>query len=194
MPALRRMIEGIEVLHCSGDLDIDISGVQYDSRQVRPGDLFICIPGFTTDGHRFAPAAAAAGARAFLVQEAVDVAPELTVVTVADTRRALPRVASAFFSAPSRQLTVIGVTGTNGKTTTTHLIAAVLEAAGKQVGLMGTLYARWRGVEQGMAHTTPESLDIQRFMRQVLDDGGSHVVMEVSSHALDLGRVDCIDF
>ncbi|ADI01570.1 UDP-N-acetylmuramoyl-L-alanyl-D-glutamate--2,6-diaminopimelate ligase [Syntrophothermus lipocalidus] len=194
MARLENLISGLEVIETSGDLDKEIKGVQYDSRKIEPGYLFVCIPGFKVDGHDYVLPAVGAGAIALLVEKPVAGTQGVTVVRVKDTRKALPIVASNFYGAPSRQLRLIGVTGTNGKTTTTHLITSVLEEAGYQVGILGTLYARWRGKQESMAHTTPESVDLERFIRRVVDEGGDYTVMEVSSHALDLGRVDCLDF
>lgn len=194
MPSLQEVLRGLQPFETRGDVLREITGIQYDSRQVAPGNLFVCIPGLKTDGHNFVPQAVAAGAVALLVERDVATDQGVAVVKVADTRKALPVVASNFYGAPSRDLRVIGVTGTNGKTTTTHLVAAILEEAGFPVGLIGTLYARWGGVQEAIANTTPESVDLERFFHKVRREGGKYVVMEVSSHALDLGRVDQIDF
>ncbi len=194
MAILESLLNGLEVTEVSGDLGKEIRGVQYDSRQVEPGHLFVCIPGAKADGHDFIPQALTAGAVALVVEKPVEAPQGVSTVKVRDARKALPVIASNFYGAPSKRLRVIGVTGTNGKTTTTHLIASVLEEAGNQVGLLGTLYARWKGRQEIMAHTTPESVDIERFLSKVVNEGGEYVVMEVSSHALDLGRVDCLDF
>ena len=128
-----------------------------------------------------------------LVEREVEGCAGCTIVQVKDTRWILPLLASRFYGRPSQNLRVVGVTGTNGKTTTTHLIAAILQEAGYAVGLVGTLNASFRGYQEKLANTTPESLDLERFMRRVSDEGGRYVVMEVSSHALDLGRVSEID-
>ena len=162
--------------------DVEVTGIELDSREARPGDLFCCVRGEHVDGHQFAATAVARGAAALLVDRrldttAVGVVPQ---VVVADTRRAMGLLAAAYHDHPSRRLTLVGVTGTNGKTTTTALIAAVLEHAGLPTGTIGTLSG---------AHTTPESPELQRRLAGHLADGRQAVVMEVSSHALALGRV-----
>lgn len=177
-----------------GDTDIEVTSIEYDSRRVIPGSLFVCIPGFKTDGHLYLNHARQKGAVAFVVEREVDVEGEMTLVKVKDARWALPLLASNFYGQPSHYLKVIGVTGTNGKTTTTHLIKAILEEAGYKVGLLGTLYADWQGKREKITNTTPESVELEKFIRKVKDEGGDYVVMEVSSHALDLGRVSRIDF
>lgn len=192
-----RLVDLMEGLTCKviqGDVNIEIAGIEYDSRRIEPGCLFVCMPGSKTDGHLYVNSAAERGAVAYLVEKPVEVPDNQTVIEVENTRAILPELAARFYGRPSRQLRVIGVTGTNGKTTTTHLIKAILEEAGHRVGLIGTLYASWNGRQETIANTTPESLDIERFMRRVVDEGGDYVVMEVSSHALDIGRVREIDF
>ncbi|MGD9754687.1 MAG: UDP-N-acetylmuramoyl-L-alanyl-D-glutamate--2,6-diaminopimelate ligase [Acidimicrobiia bacterium] len=160
-----------------------IRGITYDSRQVRPGWLFCCVPGAQADGHRFAAEAAERGAVALLVEHRLGVA--LPQVEVADSRRAMATVAAAFWGHPSRRLDLIGVTGTNGKTTVTHLLDAVLRAAGRRSEVIGTLSA---------ARTTPEAADLQARLAGFVADGVDSVAMEVSSHALELHRVDDVHF
>lgn len=185
---------GIDYEPVRGSVAVDVSGISYDSRQTKPGDLFICIPGFKTDGHRFADQAIENGALVVVAEKKLDVPEGVTLLLTSDTRKALPLLAANFYGEPSRDLRVIGVTGTNGKTTTTHLIKAILEEAGKKTGIIGTLYAQIDELKIEMGHTTPESLDIEAFMSMVRARHGQYVVMEVSSHALDLGRVEHIDF
>lgn len=177
-----------------GTTEIDVKGISYDSRKVKPGYLFICIPGLKTDGHKYAGQAVENGASVIVAEKEIDLPAGVALLIVDDTRMVLPILASNFYQKPSGDLRVIGVTGTNGKTTTTHLIQAILEEAGKRTGILGTLYARFEDVEINMGHTTPESLDIEEFMNITRAKGGRYVVMEVSSHALDLGRVDKIQF
>ncbi|MGE5404388.1 MAG: UDP-N-acetylmuramoyl-L-alanyl-D-glutamate--2,6-diaminopimelate ligase [Candidatus Saccharibacteria bacterium] len=191
---LEEILKGQEYQVVQGAVNVPISGIEYDSRRVQKGSLFVCIPGSKTDGHLFVPEAVKRGAAALLVEQDVEVPAECTVVKVPDTHKILPAISGTFYEHPSKGLRVIGVTGTNGKTTTTHLIKAILEEAGHKVGLIGTLYASWQGETEHLANTTPESLDIERFMRRVKNEGGGYVVMEVSSHALDMGRVKEIDF
>ncbi len=194
MPTLEQLLTGVEYQVLQGNPGLEITGIAYDSRRVGEDYVFVCIPGFKTDGHNYAADAAQKGARALLVEREVEGCPDCTIVKVRNTRWTLPLLASRFYGQPSRSLKVVGVTGTNGKTTTTHLIAAILQEAGYDVGLVGTLNAAFKGYQEKLANTTPESLDLERFMRRVSDEGGKYVVMEVSSHALDLGRVSQIDF
>jgi len=194
MANLKELLAGIEHQVIRGHYQQEITGIEYDSRRIGPGDVFVCIPGAKTDGHNYATQAAAQGAVALLVERPVTGVEGCTVIQVRNTREILPLLASRFFERPSQSLQVVGVTGTNGKTTTTHLIKAILEEAGFATGLVGTLNASFRDYKEILANTTPESLDLERFMRRVADEGGSHLVMEVSSHALDMGRVKEIQF
>ncbi len=166
-----------------GDSDRLITGIVYDSRLVEPGVLFCCLRGLNSDGHAFAGAAVAAGAAALLVDHVLDL--DVAQVVVADTRAAMGPIAAAFFGHPSRSLTIIGITGTNGKTTTTSLLAAVLESAGMRTGVIGTLTGKY---------TTPEAPELQAQLAEFVAAGCTAVVMEVSSHALALHRVDGTHF
>lgn len=160
-------------------VDPEVVDVVHDSRDVRPGALFCCVRGEHHDGHEFAPSARAAGAVALLVDHVLDL--DLPQIVVPDVRSAMAPIAAACFGDPSRSLTVVGVTGTNGKTTTALMLAQVLIAAGRRVEVLGTLTG---------ARTTPEATDLQRLLGRWRDDGVEVVVMEVSSHALALHRVD----
>lgn len=191
---LKQILNNISHTVLHGELECHIEGIAYDSRQVKPGFLFVCITGFKTDGHLYAEQAVSQGAAAILAEKEIDVPAGVTLVCTDNTRLAMPILASNFYNEPSRDLRVIGVTGTNGKTTTTHLIQAILQEAGKKIGIIGTLYARIDEYEHIIGHTTPEALDIEEFMDIVRNHQGDGVVMEVSSHALDLGRVDRINF
>jgi UDP-N-acetylmuramoyl-L-alanyl-D-glutamate--2,6-diaminopimelate ligase len=175
------MVERAEVVRTVGDLSaVAVTAVTHDSRAVVPGALFCCIRGERADGHAFAADAAAAGAVAVLAEHEVH-APGAVQVLVADTRRAIGPMAAAFEGDPSRSLTVVGVTGTGGKTTTTHLLGSVFEAAGRPAGVIGTLTGE---------RTTPEAPDLQRRLAAFRDEGRQAVAMEVSSHALAFHRVD----
>lgn len=191
---LDALLKGIEYNVIAGDTGVDINGIAYDSRQVKPGYLFICISGFKTDGHLYIEQAVKNGAAAVLVERSVDSFKDTTIIMTANSRRAISAAAANFYSQPTHDLHVIGVTGTNGKTTTTHLIRAILEEAGLKTSIMGTLYARVDDKTMDFGHTTPEALEIESFMRTSLDSGARYAVMEVSSHALDLYRVDGIHF
>jgi UDP-N-acetylmuramoyl-L-alanyl-D-glutamate--2,6-diaminopimelate ligase len=170
--------------------DAWVTGVAYDSRRVRPGDLFCAIRGFRTDGHRFVRDAQLKGAVAALVEDWAAVPPGLPAVRVPNSRVAMARVAAAFWEHPSRKLWMIGVTGTNGKTTTTHLIRAILERGGMPTGLMGTVHTLVGSEEWPVDRTTPEAPDLQATLARMVERGMRAVVMEVSSHALALARVD----
>jgi UDP-N-acetylmuramoyl-L-alanyl-D-glutamate--2,6-diaminopimelate ligase len=172
--------------------DVEISGLAYSSGSVEPGNLFFCVRGFKSDGHAFAPDAVARGAAALVVERPLDLGvPE---VVVDDVRAAMGPVASRFFGEPTERLAVAGVTGTNGKTTTTYLIRAILEAAGRRTGLLGTVTSIVGGREEPVERTTPEAIDLQRSFRRMLDAGDAACAMEVSSHALELRRTDGIRF
>ncbi|MCI0371254.1 MAG: UDP-N-acetylmuramoyl-L-alanyl-D-glutamate--2,6-diaminopimelate ligase [candidate division NC10 bacterium] len=171
------------------DLDLLIRGIAYDSRRVRPGYLFVCIQGFREDGHRYAQDAVARGAVCLVAEKRVEVPPTVPVIRVGNARRALALLANEFYDRPSTQLTLIGVTGTQGKTTTVYLIESILREAGYPVGLIGTIVTRVGAREWKSTYTTPESLDLQESLRACLSAGLTHVVMEVSSHGLALERV-----
>jgi UDP-N-acetylmuramoyl-L-alanyl-D-glutamate--2,6-diaminopimelate ligase len=170
----------------------EIDALAYDSRRVHPGTLFFCVPGFRADGHEFAPAAVAAGAAALVVERPLGLGvPE---VRVASVRAAMAPIAARFYGEPARQLRVVGVTGTNGKTTTAYIVRALLEAVGEQCGLLGTVKSVIGGHELPVARTTPEAIDLQADLRAMLDGGDRACAIEVSSHALALGRADAIGF
>lgn len=169
-----------------------IRGVSIDSRAVSPGELFVALRGANADGHRFLDMAAKNGAAAFLVEE-VPVGADLRgrpSVVVPDTRRALAPISAAFFGQPSRELMLIGITGTNGKTSTTYLVESILQRAGRRVGVIGTVEVRYGRERLRAINTTPESLDLQRLLRTMRTAAVDAVAMEVSSHGLALGRVD----
>ncbi|MCU1379069.1 MAG: murE [Acidimicrobiales bacterium] len=172
------VLEGLAVEELRGDASVEVTGVTHDSRRVGPGSLFCCIPGRLTDGHAYASAAVAAGAVALLCERPLGLAT--AEVVVADARAAMGPIAAAFHGHPSSALDVVGVTGTNGKTTTTFLLQAILEAAGRSTGVIGTLDG---------ARTTPEAPDLQARLAELRDEGRQAVAMEVSSHALALDRV-----
>ncbi len=179
---------------------VTVTGISHDSRMVEPGDIFVCLRGQAFDGHRYAVDALQKGAAALVVQgdgleqAGVTVPADVPVLTVKDTRHALPLLACEVYGNPSHALTMVGVTGTNGKTTTTRMIAAILRAAGRKVGTIGTLGAELDGAELPSEHTTPEADQLQRLLAQMREQGADAVVMEVSSHALAQHRTDGIAF
>jgi len=170
----------------------EISELAYAATHVTPGTLFFCVPGFTRDGHDFAQEAIAKGAVALVVERSLSTGiPEIQVPSV---RAAMATVAAAFYGDPTNDLQTVGVTGTNGKTTTTFLIRALLEADHRQTGLLGTVKSIVGGVEHAVQRTTPEAIDLQRAFREMHDLGDVACVLEVSSHALELHRADAIHF
>lgn len=188
MPTLRSLIDNQPVT-ILGDPNTEVRGIQYDSRQVRPGDLFACLPGTRVHGHQFIPQVVAAGAGALLVEDAGVVPPGVAAIVSPDSRNTLAEISAAFYEHPCNSLTVIGVTGTNGKTTTTSVLRRLLQAAGHPTGLIGTI-AYLIGDEVLKApHTTPQAPDLQALLARMRDAGMTHAVMEVSSHALCLERV-----
>jgi UDP-N-acetylmuramoyl-L-alanyl-D-glutamate--2,6-diaminopimelate ligase len=177
-----------ELLGAGGD--VEITGLAYDNRAVAPGTLFFCVPGFTRDGHDFAPDAVERGAAALVVTRPLGLGvPE---VLVDDVRAAMARAAARFCGDPTAELAVVGVTGTNGKTTTAFLVRELLESAGRQCGLLGTVKSVVGGEERTVVRTTPEAIDLQRTFREMLDAGDEACAMEISSHALELRRADGI--
>jgi UDP-N-acetylmuramoyl-L-alanyl-D-glutamate--2,6-diaminopimelate ligase len=171
---------------------LEITALAYDNRVVTPGTLFFCVPGFTRDGHEFAPEAIARGAAALVVERPLGTpVPEIQVSSV---RAAMAPAAARFYGDPTAELEVVGVTGTNGKTTTAFLVRALLEAAGRRTGLLGTVTSIIGGRERPVVRTTPEAIDLQRTFGEMLDTGDVACSMEVSSHALELRRADSIHF
>lgn len=172
-----------------------IKQVAYDSRAVKPGGLFVAIPGFRYDGHEFIPDAIANGAAAVVLEQPTTRLPAgVAKVIVPDSREALPDIAANFYDYPSRKQKVVGVTGTNGKTSTTFLCEAMFQQAGYKTGLIGTIENHIGDRILPVERTTPESVDIEYLLGEMVKDGATHVVLEVSSHALDLKRVKNIDF
>jgi UDP-N-acetylmuramoyl-L-alanyl-D-glutamate--2,6-diaminopimelate ligase len=185
---LHDLLDGLDVADRRGDSDVDVQSVVHDSRDARPGSLFCCIRGTTHDGHAYAPAAVAAGAVALLVEAFCPV--DVPQVRVASVRAAVGPVAARFHDHPSRALRVLGVTGTNGKTTTTYLLESVIRAAGGRPGVIGTIETRIGDAARPPAHTTPEATELQAVFAEMRDAGVTGVAMEVSSHALEQRRVD----
>ncbi len=181
-------------MRAGAGLDVAVAGVHYDSRRLAPGFVFVCIQGFRTDGHLYIAEARERGAVGLVVEKEVAVPEGMAWALVEDSRRALAVLAANFYGHPARQLALFGVTGTNGKTTTAHLIARLLEAGGKKVGLLGTVWNRIGDRFLPVTHTTPESLDLQQLLRQMVDSSVEAAVMEVSSHGLALARVAECEF
>ncbi len=189
MKSVKELIKGLEIVGTSGRLDAQVSGVCYDSRHVGKGSLFVSIPGNRLDGHDFIGDATSRGAVAIVAQTEVPAGFPTCFVRIRDSRAALAAISANFYGHPASRLDLIGITGTNGKTTTSLLIESILRQNGSSPGVLGTLAYRWAGKQIPAPLTTPESLDLQRLFYDMLHDGVSHVVMEVSSHALALGRI-----
>lgn len=190
---LRELIKGIDIISSKGDLDVDINGIVYDSRKTKKGDLFICVSGYTQDGHNYISDALKKGAAAIIVEKDVEV-KGAAVVRVHNSRLAMPSLASSFYNNPTQKLSLIGITGTNGKTTTTYLIKSIMEANGQGTGLLGTITTQVGDKTFVSSRTTPESLDLQSLFREMADSNIDYAVMEVSSHSLELGRVEGCNF
>ena len=190
---LKELLNGIPVLSSTADPELEITGVSYDSRATKTGDLFVAMTGFATDGHRFIPAAIAAGAAAVLCEQPPE--EEIPCVLTENSRRALAVLGANWFGHPADSMTMVGVTGTNGKTTTTYLLKAILEQElGARVGLIGTNQNMIGGEILPTERTTPESFELQALFARMRDAGCTHVVMEVSSHALALDRVYGVEY
>ena len=190
---LKELLHGLDVLELHADEALDITGVQYDSRQVTPGDLFVAISGFQTDGHRYIPKAMENGASCVVCEKKPEA--DLSYVLVPDARAALAALGANWFGHPADDLCVIGITGTNGKTTSTYLLKHVLEKTlGAKVGLIGTIQNKIGDEILHTERTTPESFELQKLFADMRDAGCTHVIMEVSSHALVLHRADQIRF
>ncbi|MCH5584700.1 UDP-N-acetylmuramoyl-L-alanyl-D-glutamate--2,6-diaminopimelate ligase [Shimazuella sp. AN120528] len=184
-----KLSELVDVLHVkewSNPSDRQITGIETDSRKVKQGNLFIALRGFTVDGHDYIQTAVENGAVAVLVEESVETT--VPVIRVPDTRRAMGFLANTFYQFPSRQLKLIGITGTNGKTTTSHLIEQILTSVGRETGIIGTIGVKIKDNVIPVKNTTPDVVDLQKSLRYMVDEGAEYTVMEVSSHALHLGR------
>ena len=184
---LKDLLAGIEVLASTADPETEVPGVCYDSRKAGPGELFVAVTGYAVDGHAYIGKAKAAGAAAVLCERVPE--EDIPYIRVRDSRRALAILGGNFYRHPAREMTMVAVTGTNGKTTTTYLLKAILEGRGAKVGLIGTNQNMIGGEIVPTERTTPESLELQALLRRMADAGCTHVVMETSSHALFEDRV-----
>ncbi len=191
---LTEIIQSVHPLAVEGSLDRDITGITCDSRRVMPGNLFIAVRGVHTDGHRFVEMAIDRGAAAVVLEEDSGLSPRATRIRVRDARQTMALAADCFYRHPSQSLKVVGVTGTNGKTTTAFMIKQILETAGVRTGLLGTVQYEIGTRIIPAARTTPESVDLQQMFSQMIRSGCGGVAMEVSSHALAQHRVAGVDF
>ena len=190
---LKELLEVLNKPNVSGGLERQVKDITYDSREVKKDSLFVAIHGFKTDGRKYIADAIRKGASVIVTEGAIET-PEkdITVISVPDARNALALLSAQFYGYPSRRLRMIGITGTNGKTTTSYLIKAIIEKAGKRCGLLGTISYIIGDETIQSPHTTPESADLQKYLHRIIESGAEYAVMEVSSHALELNRVaDC---
>ncbi|MBQ7896539.1 MAG: UDP-N-acetylmuramoyl-L-alanyl-D-glutamate--2,6-diaminopimelate ligase, partial [Oscillospiraceae bacterium] len=189
---LKELLKNIEIISSNADMEMEISGICYDSRKAENGSLFVAIKGFASDGHKFIPKALELGASAIVCE---DIPEEGEYVQVKDSRKALAAVSREFYGNPASKMTVIGITGTSGKTTSSYLIKHLLEKKlNAKVGLIGTNGNMIGDELIHSEHTTPESLELHGLFDRMLKAGCSHVVMEVSSHSLTLSRVGGMEF
>jgi UDP-N-acetylmuramoyl-L-alanyl-D-glutamate--2,6-diaminopimelate ligase len=189
---LERLISALGPLEVRGGAPTDITDLAYDTREVRPGALFFCVPGETVDRHDLAGEAVERGAVALVVERPLDL--DVPQLLVDSARHAMPVAADEFFDRPTEELLLAGVTGTNGKTTTAYLLHSIFDAAGMRPGLIGTIESRVGGESRPAVRTTPESIDLQRTFREMLDAGDRSAVMEATSHGSVLGRLDRVRF
>ncbi len=191
---LKKVMENIKFDLIQGNIDLEILEIQYDSRKVKAGDVFFCIEGYKVDGHEYIQNAIKNGAVAIVCQKNIEEIKNCTVIKTDDSRKALAICASNFYDNPSKKMKIIGVTGTNGKTTSAFMIKGILEEQGYKVGLIGTIANYIQKQKIHTERTTPESLELQELFKQMVDSGVDYCVMEVSSHSLSLDRVYGIEF
>ncbi len=185
---LKKLLNGLETEKVVGDTNIEIEGIAYHSREVRKNFLFAALRGMELDGHKFIEEAIKNGAEAILLEREQEISGR-TLILVGNSRKGLAKVSSNFYDDPSSKIKLIGVTGTNGKTTTTYLLESIFKKAGYKVGVIGTINYRYGDKIIQASNTTPESLELQRIIYEMAREGATHVIMEVSSHGLDLDRV-----
>ena len=191
---LEKLLNNIEYTLIKGSLDIAVTGLYYDSRKVTEGSAFICLSGLQVDGHNYISGAIEKGAAVVIVEKDVEIKEEVTVVKLSNTRKKLSQLSINYFDNPASKLVMIGITGTKGKTTTSWMIKNILEEDGKKVGVIGTMGVFINGKHYETVNTTPESYDIQRYLKEMVDSGVEYAVMEVSSQALKVGRVENMTF
>lgn len=194
MKTLKDIISTLDVQQVQGNQNVSIQDITADSRAVKPNSLFIALDGATVDGHNYIDKAVDAGAVAVIVSKPVTVPADVCVITVDDTRQAMMVCVPYFFDYPANRMRMVGVTGTNGKTTTTHMIRHILKAQGHKVGVIGTVHIMIGDTSYPIHNTTPDVVDLQHILHQMVQENVEYCVMEVSSHALALGRVSGVEF
>lgn len=191
---LKSLLNGLDYEVIKGNEESKIQNIRYDNRKIGQGDIFVCVKGFKVDGHSFIGDAVKRGAKAIIVQEDVSVPEDITIIKVKDTRKALALMSSNYFGNPKDKLKIIGITGTNGKTTSAFMIKSILEKAGCKTGLIGTIANYIGNKKVDAVRTTPESYELHELFKNMVEAGVEYCVMEVSSHSLDLDRVYGVQF
>ena len=186
---LEKILKGVDIAEQTADTGMEIGELKYDSRQVQNGDVFVAITGYETDGHKYISKAIELGASAIVLEHVPEGGISVPYIRVDSSRRALAQMAANYFDHPADSMTMVGITGTNGKTTTTYLLKTILEAQGHTVGLIGTNQNMIGDEILPTERTTPESFELHKLFAQMRDAGCTHVIMEVSSHSLVLDRV-----
>jgi len=188
------LLDGIDALDLRGRTDIEIKGITNDSRAVKQGYIFVAIKGWNQDGHSYVKDAVNNGASGLIVEKIDEIYSDTAIVRVVDARSALSEVAARFYDYPFRDMKLIGITGTNGKTTTTYILESIMKEAGIHAGVIGTVNYRFNNKSFDASLTTPEPYDLMRILREMKDGGVTHVILEVSSHSLDQGRTKGLDW
>lgn len=191
---LKSLLNGLDYEVIKGNEESKIQNIRYDNRKIEQGDIFVCVKGFKVDGHSFIGDAVKKGAKAIIVQEDVSVPEDIIIIKVKDTRKALALMSSNYFGNPKDKLKIIGITGTNGKTTSAFMIKSILEKAGCKTGLIGTIANYIGNKKVDAVRTTPESYELHELFKNMVEAGVEYCVMEVSSHSLDLDRVYGVQF
>ena len=190
---LKDVIKNIEIIEMHGNEDLEINEIKYNSRDVVDGDVFVAIKGVAADGHDFIEDAINKGASAVL-HENRNIYPQVADIIVSDSRKALAQISDKFFNSPSKDLKLIGITGTNGKTTVSYLIKSIIEMSGEKAGLMGTISYKIENECENAPLTTPESFEIHSFFNKIRKINAKYAVLEVSSHALKQDRIYGLTF
>jgi UDP-N-acetylmuramoyl-L-alanyl-D-glutamate--2,6-diaminopimelate ligase len=191
---IAELLRGLRINRERGPLDMHVKGIAYDSRCVKKEFLFVAVRGFSADGHTYIKEAINRGCVGVVAEKAVQIPDDIAYIEVSDSRKALARLSASFYGMPSDELSLIGITGTNGKTTTSFIVKSILEAGGRSAGLLGTIQYSINKKLLKASHTTPESLDLQKYLREMVESGIEYAVLEVSSHALALQRVEGCSF
>lgn len=194
MKKLKDILKGVSYTVLTGNDDIEINDIKYDSRKVEKDDIYFALKGYTTDGHEYIPEAIAKGAKVIVVSKMLNIVGDVTVIKVDDSRIALSYASANYFDNPASKLKIIGVTGTTGKTTTTHMIREMLEESGFKCGLIGSIGIKYNDKVIHTDNTTPESYEVHKAFREMLDNGITYVAMETSSQAFKLNRLAGITF